>query len=58
MADEKYTPIKKYAFPAGECGGEIRITIPVFATKEEVESAMEAMQVIADRWKESERNPF
>ena len=58
MADEKYTPIKKYAFPAGECGGEIRITIPVFATKEEVESAMEAMQVIADRWKESEKNPF
>lgn len=58
MADEKYTPIKKYAFPAGECGGEIRVTIPVFATKEEVESAMEAMQVIADRWKESERNPF
>ena len=58
MADEKYTPIKKYAFPAGECGGEIRVTIPVFATKEEVESAMEAMQAIADRWKESERNPF
>ena len=58
MADEKYTPIKKYAFPAGECGGEIRVTIPVFATKEEVESAMEAMRVIADRWKESERNPF
>lgn len=58
MADEKYTPIKKYAFPAGECGGEIRVTIPVFATKEDVESAMEAMQVIADRWKESERNPF
>lgn len=58
MADKKYTPIKKYAFPAGECGGKIRVTIPVFATKEEVESAMEAMQVIADRWKESERNPF
>ena len=52
MADEKYTPIKKYAFPAGECGWEIRVTIPVFATKEEVESAMEAMQVIAERWKE------
>ena len=52
MANKKYTPIKKYAFPAGECGGEIRVTIPVFATKEEVESAMEAMQVIAERWKE------
>ena len=37
---------------ADECGGEIRITIPVFASKEDVESAMEAMQIIADRWKE------
>ena len=53
MAEDKYIPIKKYSFPAGECGGEIRITIPVFASKEDVESAMEAMQIIADRWKEA-----
>lgn len=52
MADKKYTPIKKYAFPAGECGGEIRITIPVFASKEDVQNAIEAMQIIAERWKE------
>ena len=52
MADEKYTPIKKYVFPAGECGGEIRINIPVYASKEDVESAFEAMQVVAARWKE------
>ena len=52
MADEKYTPIKKYAFPAGECGGKIRINIPVFASKEDVQNAIEAMQIIAERWKE------
>ena len=52
MADEKYIPIKKYVFPAGDCGGEIRINIPLFASKEDVQSAIEAMQVIAERWKE------
>lgn len=49
MAEDKYTPIKKYVFPAGECGGEIRVNIPIFASKEEV-----AMAVIAQRWQEKE----
>lgn len=52
--NDRYTPVKKYVFPAGECGGEIRINIPVFASKEDVESAFEAMRVIAERWKEAE----
>lgn len=52
--DERYNPIRKYAFPAGVGGGEIRINIPVYASKEEVQTAMEAMQVIAERWKEAE----
>ena len=52
MAEDKYIPIKKYVFPAGECGGEIRINIPVYATKEDVQNAMIAMQVIAENWKE------
>lgn len=54
MADEKYTPIRKYTFPAGECGGEIRITIPLFASKEDVQTAIEAMMVIAEKWKDNE----
>lgn len=54
MADEKYTPIKKYVFPAGECGGEIRINIHVYASKEDVQTAIEAMMVIAEKWKEAE----
>lgn len=52
MAEDKYTPIKKYSFHAGECGGEIRINIPLYASKEDVQTAIEAMQIIADRWKE------
>ena len=51
---ERYIPIKKYVFPAGDCGGEIRINIPVYASKEDVQNAMEAMMVIAEKWKEAE----
>ena len=54
MAEDKYIPIKKYSFPAGECGGEIRINIPVYASKEDVQNAIEAIMVIADKWKEAE----
>lgn len=54
MEDNKYIPIKKYTFPAGDCGGEIRINIPVYATREDVLSAMEAMAVVAERWKDKE----
>lgn len=50
MAEDKYIPIKKYVFPAGECGGEIRINIPLFASKEEVAT----MAVVAQRWQEKE----
>lgn len=54
MAEDKYIPIKKYSFPAGKCGGEIRINIPVYASKEDVQTVIEAMQVIAEKWKEAE----
>lgn len=53
-AFDKYVPIKKYAFPAGDCGGEIRISIPVYATRDDVQTAMMAMKAIADNWKEKE----
>lgn len=33
MAEDKYIPIKKYVFPAGECGGEIRVNIPILHRK-------------------------
>ena len=58
MAEDKYIPIKKYVFPAGECGGEIRINIPLYASKEDVENAIQAMTVIAERWKDAEKMSF
>ena len=54
MAEDKYIPIKKYSFPAGECGGEIRINIHVYASKEDVQTAIEAMMVIAEKWRKPE----
>lgn len=50
----EYTPIKKYSFPAGNCGGTINVTIPSFSTKDEVETAAAMLTVIADRWRENE----
>lgn len=52
MAKDDFVPVKKYTFPAGECGGEIRINIPSFASKEEVEIAAAMIKVIADHWKD------
>lgn len=53
MAKDDYIPVKRYVFPAGDCGGGIRINIPVFASKEEVETAAAMMHVIAEKWKEA-----
>ena len=53
MAKEDYVHVKRYVFPAGDCGGEIRLNIPIFASKEEVETAAAMMQVIAEKWKEA-----
>lgn len=54
MAKDDFIPVKKYTFPAGECGGEIRINIPVFASKEDVQIAAAMFQMAAEKWKEAE----
>ena len=54
MANEERTPIKKSSFPAGECGAEIRINIPAFASKGDVEMAAAMLQVIAEKWRKPE----
>lgn len=54
MGNEERTPIKVYRFPAGECGAEIRINIPAFASKDDVEMAAAMMQVVADKWTKPE----
>lgn len=51
---KEFTPIKKYSFPAGDCGGTINVTIPAFATKEEVETAAALLMVIAEKWRNNE----
>ena len=50
----RYTPVKRYAFPAGDGGGEIRITIPTYASKADIEMLAAALGAIAAKWKEIE----
>lgn len=54
MGNEERTPIKVYRFPAGECGAEIRINIPAFASKQDVEMAAAMLKVVADMWQKPE----
>lgn len=49
--ENRYTPVKKFAFPAGDSGGEIRINIPLYASKDDVELMVAALSVIAEKWK-------
>ena len=53
MAEDKYIPIKKYSFPAGECGGEIRINIPVTASKSDVIRMAKMLMVAAEDWEDA-----
>lgn len=52
--NDKYMPIRKFVFPAGDCGGEIRINIPLVATKSDVELMVAALSAIAEKWKDTE----
>lgn len=47
--NDKYMPIRKFVFPAGDCGGEIRINIPLVATKSDVELMVAALSAIAEK---------
>lgn len=53
MPDKKeYAPIRKYILPAGNLGGEIRIFIPVTASRDDVIQMARMMSVVAEDWKE------
>lgn len=52
--DEKYLPVKRYAFPAGDCGGEIRVTIPVFASADDMRTFAKCMMTVAENWRDDE----
>lgn len=46
----KYMPFRRYTFPVGVCGGEIRVTIPATASRSEVEQMAKMLMVVADEW--------
>lgn len=51
--DNKYAPVKRFVFPAGDCGGEIRINIPVTASKSEVIRMAKMLMVAAEDWEDA-----
>lgn len=51
---KEFTPVKRHSFPAGNLGGTINVTIPAFATREEVETAAALLAVIAEKWTNNE----
>lgn len=51
MPDKKdYAPVKKYIFPAGVCGGEIRVFIPATASRNDVVQMANMLMVAAETW--------
>lgn len=51
MGEKKeYAPMRKYVFPAGVCGGEIRVFIPATASKRDVAQMAQMLQTAAETW--------
>lgn len=50
--DAKKMPVRKYSFPAGVCGANISIHIPVIATKADVRQMAKALVMVAEEWPE------
>ena len=48
---ENWVPMRKFAFPAGVCGAEIRITVPASASKEDLEMTAHALMAVAEKWR-------
>lgn len=52
--EKKYAPVKRFVFPAGDCGGEIRVNIPVTASKDDVIRMAKMLMVAAEDWQNYE----
>ena len=52
--EKKYAPVKRFIFPAGDCGGEIRVNIPVTASKDDVIRMAKMLMVAAEDWQNDE----
>jgi hypothetical protein len=49
--DTKYMPVKKFVFPAGTCGGEIRVLIPLFASADNLATMAKCIMTVAESWR-------
>lgn len=52
--EKKYAPVKRFIFPAGDCGGEIGVNIPVTASKSDVIRMARMLMVAAEDWQDNE----
>lgn len=49
--EKEFTPVRYYRFPAGVCGGEIRVNIPATASKSDVLQMAKMLMIVAEDWK-------
>lgn len=45
--EKELAPVRKYVFPAGVCGGEIRVFIPAAASRQDVAQMAQMLLVAA-----------
>lgn len=48
--EKEYAPVRYYRFPAGVCGGEIRVNIPMTASKADVIQMAKMLMIVAEDW--------
>lgn len=48
--EKEYAPVRYYRFLAGVCGGEIRVNIPMTASKADVIQMAKMLMIVAEDW--------
>lgn len=48
--EKEYAPVRYYRFPAGVCGGEIRVNIPMTVSKADVIQMAKMLMIVAEDW--------
>ena len=52
--EKKYAPVRRFVFPAGDCGGEIRVNIPTTASKDDVIRMAKMLITAAENWEDND----
>lgn len=52
--ETRYAPVRRFTFPAGDCGGEIRVNIPTTAKKADVIRMAKMLMIAAEEWEETD----